>query len=240
MGARGADCGHAGLERGRRWDMRPPFAERLPMVVRRIERQQQPQPTTREFIEDRLHRLDTALRGERCRLRRLRTKPGGDRPRQAIEVRLERHRPTILHPQGLEPPFPGGHQRAGGGENGLARRKPAVIEAVTVGGLGHRRRMRQESWSGRRDLNSGPLAPHASALPDCATSRPTEGLKYNAPEWPPSPRDATATAQRRSSRKISSSSSRTWRMICWLWVLSLRASSPVSLLRAPPIVKPCS
>ena len=29
-------------------------------------------------------------------------------------------------------------------------------------------------WSGRRDLNSGPLAPHASALPDCATSRPTE------------------------------------------------------------------
>src|SRR5688572_22352199 len=27
-------------------------------------------------------------------------------------------------------------------------------------------------WSGRRDLNSGPLAPHASALPGCATSRP--------------------------------------------------------------------
>ena len=27
-------------------------------------------------------------------------------------------------------------------------------------------------WSGRRDLNSRPLAPHASALPDCATSRP--------------------------------------------------------------------
>ena len=27
-------------------------------------------------------------------------------------------------------------------------------------------------WSERRDLNSGPLAPHASALPDCATFRP--------------------------------------------------------------------
>ena len=30
-------------------------------------------------------------------------------------------------------------------------------------------------WSGRRDLNSGPLAPHASALPGCATSRPGSG-----------------------------------------------------------------
>jgi hypothetical protein len=29
----------------------------------------------------------------------------------------------------------------------------------------------RRSWSGRRDLNSGPLAPHASALPGCATSR---------------------------------------------------------------------
>src|ERR1700728_460028 len=27
------------------------------------------------------------------------------------------------------------------------------------------------NWSERRDLNSGPLAPHASALPDCATLR---------------------------------------------------------------------
>ena len=26
-------------------------------------------------------------------------------------------------------------------------------------------------WSGRRDLNSGPLAPHASTLPGCATPR---------------------------------------------------------------------
>ena len=28
-------------------------------------------------------------------------------------------------------------------------------------------------WSGRRDLNSRPLAPQANALPDCATSRKT-------------------------------------------------------------------
>ena len=28
------------------------------------------------------------------------------------------------------------------------------------------------SWSGRLDLNQRPLAPHASALPDCATPRP--------------------------------------------------------------------
>jgi hypothetical protein len=28
-----------------------------------------------------------------------------------------------------------------------------------------------KGWSERRDLNSGPLAPHASALPDCATLR---------------------------------------------------------------------
>src|ERR1700675_4863604 len=31
--------------------------------------------------------------------------------------------------------------------------------------------MRFEKWSGRRDSNSRPLAPHASALPGCATSR---------------------------------------------------------------------
>lgn len=32
-------------------------------------------------------------------------------------------------------------------------------------------------WSGRRDSNSRPLAPHASALPGCATPR-TEGRVY--------------------------------------------------------------
>ena len=33
------------------------------------------------------------------------------------------------------------------------------------------RRDKKEDWSGRRDLNSRPLAPQASALPGCATSR---------------------------------------------------------------------
>jgi hypothetical protein len=27
------------------------------------------------------------------------------------------------------------------------------------------------AWSGRKDLNLRPLAPHASTLPDCATPR---------------------------------------------------------------------
>ena len=35
-------------------------------------------------------------------------------------------------------------------------------------------------------------------------------------------------AQRRRIRITSSSSMRTWRTICWLWVMSVRASSPVS------------
>ena len=30
----------------------------------------------------------------------------------------------------------------------------------------------QQIWSGRRDLNSGPLPPQGSALPGCATARP--------------------------------------------------------------------
>jgi len=38
----------------------------------------------------------------------------------------------------------------------------------------------------------------------------------------------------------SSSSSRIWRIICWLWLTSVLASSPVSLCLAPPIVNPSS
>ncbi len=33
-------------------------------------------------------------------------------------------------------------------------------------------------WSGRRDSNSRPLAPHASALPGCATPRKTESISH--------------------------------------------------------------
>jgi len=43
---------------------------------------------------------------------------------------------------------------------------------------------------------------------------------------------------RRSTFSSSSSSSLTCFTICWLCDPSVRASSPVSLLRAPPIVKP--
>ena len=32
-------------------------------------------------------------------------------------------------------------------------------------------------WSGRPDLNRGPLAPHASTLPGCATSRDLYGIR---------------------------------------------------------------
>src|ERR1700730_15915420 len=46
--------------------------------------------------------------------------------------------------------------------------------------------------------------------------------------------------QRRSTFISSSSSTRTCFTICWLCVTSVRASSPPSLLRAPPMVKPWS
>ena len=41
-----------------------------------------------------------------------------------------------------------------------------------------------KKWSGRRGSNSGPLAPHASALPDCATARKLSIADYpNAMLW---------------------------------------------------------
>src|SRR5215831_19499541 len=42
-----------------------------------------------------------------------------------------------------------------------------VSMKVSIGTL----RKARKYWSERRDLNSGPLAPHASALPGCATLR---------------------------------------------------------------------
>ena len=84
-------------------------------------------------------------------------------------------------------------------------------------------------WSERRDLNSRPLAPHASALPGCATLR----------HWNDS-RSGGRRTQRRRILSSSSSSARIWRMTCRACVLSSRASSPSSRLRAPPMVKPSS
>jgi hypothetical protein len=45
----------------------------------------------------------------------------------------------------------------------------------------------KDKWSGRQDLNLRPLAPHASALPGCATARHKNkpfyfGLRENS--WP--------------------------------------------------------
>ena len=105
------------------------------------------------------------------------------------------------------------------------------------------------NWSGRRDLNSRPLAPHASALPGCATPRP-EGCRDVAArdssgrilKEAPSPgyQGLGCGPQRRSDLSSASSSVRTWRTICWLCERSSRASSPASRWRAPPIVKPWS
>jgi hypothetical protein len=43
-----------------------------------------------------------------------------------------------------------------------------------LGSIEHLDPTPSSSWSGRRDSNSRPLAPHASALPGCATSRPED------------------------------------------------------------------
>jgi hypothetical protein len=91
------------------------------------------------------------------------------------------------------------------------------------------RNCRDLNWSERRDLNSRPLAPHASALPGCATLRRGNDSRSGA-----------RRNQRRRMRSRSSSSARTWRITWRACVLSSRASSPSRRLRAPPIVKPSS
>ena len=57
---------------------------------------------------------------------------------------------------------------------------PVPAGATEIGFAGNltgvatlRHRPRRGEWSERRDLNSRPLAPEASALPGCATLRPT-------------------------------------------------------------------
>ena len=47
-----------------------------------------------------------------------------------------------------------------------SRRQKKTVEVPTV-----------PTWSGRQDLNLRPLAPHASALPDCATPRERESIQ---------------------------------------------------------------
>ena len=54
-------------------------------------------------------------------------------------------------------------------------------------------------WSGRRDLNSGPLPPQGSALPGCATARLPEG-SYSYPTGPaPAARERVAACFERNS-----------------------------------------
>ena len=81
----------------------------------------------------------------------------------------------------------------------------------------------QFDWSERRDLNSGPLAPHASALPGCATLRHDCSYlgKTRATGWGSAvrsnhdtPFSAGRGAQRRSTLISSSSSTRTCLTIC--------------------------
>ncbi len=70
----------------------------------------------------------------------------------------------------------------GGGHRGmgLLARRFSSQQLETGRGNGQGRRLYEvNEWSGRRDLNSRPLAPQASALPGCATSR-----------WNPLPRTA--------------------------------------------------
>lgn len=50
----------------------------------------------------------------------------------------------------------------------------AIYRPSKKNGASENYRKPRNNWSGRRDLNSRPLAPQANALPDCATSRKDE------------------------------------------------------------------
>ena len=98
--------------------------------------------------------------------------------------------------------------------------------------------MDRKKWSGREDLNLRPPQPHCGALPGCAT--PREGVHDTGTEpWAESRLSHRSVAhggrappgrgaQRLSMFSTSSSSTLSWRMICWLWLTSTLASSPES------------
>ncbi|MDQ5904248.1 MAG: hypothetical protein QG672_1841 [Pseudomonadota bacterium] len=84
-------------------------------------------------------------------------------------------------------------------------------------------------WSGRRDSNSRPLAPHASALPGCAT--PRRGAEYN--------RKRGTTQTRSSAIKLKSSARRPCGAGASPEDAFASAGTPSSRrLRAPLMVKP--
>src|SRR3990170_551583 len=141
------------------------------------------------------------------------------------------------------------YNRAGGGTVTLAISTPNCMDD------------KNKKWSGPLDLNQRPLAPHASALPGCATPRP-ECFMIPAPVCivtaNPEKRGCYDRPKSSSSRSMSSSptydpvwtsmtitSSRPTFSIRWTapcgmsreWPASIRISSPSRLTRASPATR---
>src|SRR5688572_2440043 len=66
-----------------------------------------------------------------------------------------------------------GHLTHGCGLTGVTTEVTTEVDWMAIG-----------DWSERRDSNSGPVAPHASALPDCATLRPDADYTENTHYFP--------------------------------------------------------
>ncbi len=98
------------------------------------------------------------------------------------------------------------------------------------------KKTREMFWSGRRDLNSGPPAPKAGALPGCATPRQCETsiLPYFSEFAPPQSRPALAPLNSQGTSKIFPA------VMCVVYPSSARAASSkgmrawISVLRSLP------
>src|SRR6266404_2419414 len=62
----------------------------------------------------------------------------------------------------------------------LSARIPQMGVGVN-GAFNKLKKTREMFWSGRRDLNSGPPAPKAGALPGCATTRLLRLFQFTSP-----------------------------------------------------------
>ncbi len=70
---------------------------------------------------------------------------------------------------------------SGLGARGMRRCADALPEVIHLFFSNQKKRWSQKKdWSGREDSNLRPLAPHASALPGCATSRPVRWFSARA------------------------------------------------------------
>ena len=132
------------------------------------------------------------------------------------------------------------------GQRQVVRRIRADRVSRRIRQLGCHDLHRESRWRG---LFAGPRARHQRSSPWRSTSsiparrgRRKNGETITVTGTARELSDAAACSQdqRRRMRSSSSSSTRICLTICWLWLTSTRASSPPSLLRAPPIVKPCS